>query len=103
MAEAEEGASHFMELGAELGGGGCSRLGVGIGRGAEFFEAVLKRGGFLRGQQLALLGECIPEGFQLGSGFEEGLRIGWREEAGLNANALLKVFEEGVKAGLSRA
>jgi hypothetical protein len=50
------------------------------------------------GEPLPLLGERFPERGEFRSGAQE--RLGIRNEGGLNANALLKVTEEGVKANL---
>jgi hypothetical protein len=87
-----------MEFRPEGNRGGVCRCGIGIRGGPELFEAREEVGEIFLGEMLPLLGKRVPERGEFGSGAEEFLGVG--EEPGLNANALLKVFEEGVKASL---
>jgi hypothetical protein len=47
-----------------------------------------------------LFGERVPERGQVYGRLENAVGIWFSQKTGLNANALLKVIEEGVKAGL---
>jgi hypothetical protein len=87
-----------MEFRPEGCRGGVHGGGIGLCGGPEVFDTREEGGEFFLGELPSLVGERVPERGEVGGGAEKSFWIA--DEPCLNANALLKVFEEGVKAGL---